>query len=746
MKKIILCLLVLALLPGSLTALGAQAQPSAPEGYTLVDFNDALALFADFESGNIILSDRAAGYLWRSNPEGEDSKARGVHRQTLLSQITVNYTNERGTSLSLTSAADAVNAGGLMMEIMNGELQAVYDFVKPRIRIKVSYVLAADHLKVLVPTEGIEYYPDEGGVANLNAVTAVDVLPVMGAGRLDENGWLLVPDGSGALIRFNNGVTSMAEYNANVYGKDPGVEGQIGVTATLAQQARTVEQTARLPVFGVFHEEADQAHGLLGIITQNDAKAAILARVSNLTSYNYAWSRFRVRSTGSMMMNSKEFGSSVIGVSERAGLTGGSYEVRYYPLAGKQASTAGMAAVYRDFLIREMGLAQRVREGQYPLYLELYGQVKKAAQLLGIPYTKTVSLTTLEDIRAIVNALEVPQTVVRYAGWMPDTFFELIPLNARLAGNLGKTEGLAALHEELLEKGGGLFPAADLLNVYKAGRGFWAIRDSVLAPVNSPQLQFQTSYSSRAADPNLPPWYLLSPSRYAHFFGRFFDSYNQLGLPGLALDAIGEIATSDNRSSGGTGRGAVPAIVREVLLQSGKTLMLTGGNAYAASLASHLLNSPAASSSYTLADEAIPFYQMVFHGQIPYGIGAVNHNSDPDAFLLRCLEYGASPQFAFVGRHAQELENSRLVFLYSPDYIAWQDTVREGYERLREVLSPLAALPITFHQNLEGGGAMTVYGNQTAVYVNYADTDLALDGFAIPAGGYIVREVFNGAD
>ena len=97
MKKIILCLLVLALLPGSLTALGAQAQPSAPEGYTLVDFNDALALFADFESGNIILSDRAAGYLWRSNPEGEDSKARGVHRQTLLSQITVNYTNERGT-------------------------------------------------------------------------------------------------------------------------------------------------------------------------------------------------------------------------------------------------------------------------------------------------------------------------------------------------------------------------------------------------------------------------------------------------------------------------------------------------------------------------------------------------------------------------------------------------------------------------------------------------------------------------
>src|SRR5690606_2201268 len=92
MKKIILCLLVLALLPGSLTARATQAQPSAPEGYTLVDFNDALALFADFESGNIILSDRAAGYLWRSNPEGEDSKARGVHRQTLLSQITVNYT------------------------------------------------------------------------------------------------------------------------------------------------------------------------------------------------------------------------------------------------------------------------------------------------------------------------------------------------------------------------------------------------------------------------------------------------------------------------------------------------------------------------------------------------------------------------------------------------------------------------------------------------------------------------------
>ncbi len=738
MKRILTFLLFAALL---LPGMPASAQV-APEGYELAARNARLSLYADFGTGRIILEDRESGFLWRSNPEGNDRKAKGAHRQTLMSQIAVSYSNERGTALSLTSNGDAVIDGGLAMTVEGSVLSAVYDFLKPRIRVTVLYSLAEDHLKVRVPVEGIACYPDGEGNPNLNTVTAVDVLPVMGAGGAEDEGWLLVPDGSGALIRFNNGVTSMQEYSASVYGKDHGVEGQIGLSATLAQQARTREQTARLPVFGVYHEGG---HGLLGVVTGNDAKAAILARVSNLTSWNYAWSRFRVLTGGSMMMNSKEFGASVIGVQERQGLTRGEYEVRYYPLTGADAGYAGMAARYRAYLQEEMGLAQRVAEGEYPLYLDLYGLMKKPAQFLGIPYTKTVTLTTLQDIRDVLGAFRVPQSVVRYAHWIDGTAYERIPAAARLSGRLGNPEDMKALALELEAGGGGLYPAVDLVNVYRNGSGFWAIRDAVLAPVNAPQMQFQPSYNSRAASPAVPPWYLLSPARYGRFFGRFLDSFHRTGLPALALDAIGDICTSDNRS-GGTGRGEVPGIVRDTLGMTDRKLMLDGGNAYAAALAVHLPATPAGASGYTLADEAVPFYQMVFHGFVPYGIGAVNHSSSPEAFLLRCLEYGASPGYAFVGRNMQELADSRMVWLYSPDWRAWEGEVREAYATLSGVLAPLARLPITGHENLPGNCAVTEYGGKTRVYVNYGEADAEADGLLVPAMGFLVREVKSDAE
>lgn len=738
MKKLILYTLAFVLL-GALPGMRASGT-ALPGGFPLALSNERLALYADEASGQVILEDRASGYLWYSNPQGNDSRAKGIHRQTLLSQLTLSFANERGTGLTITSAADAVNAGGLHLRVEGDSLVATYDFAKPRIRVMLVYRLAEDHLKVSVPMAGIECYADEEGNANLNTVTAVDVLPLLGAGGLHDEGFLLVPDGAGAKINFNNGVTSMMEYSASVYGKDHGVEGQIGLTGALQAQARTIEQTARLPVFGIYHENAGDARALLSIVTQNEAKAAILARVSNLTSYNYAWSRFRVRNAGSMMMNSKEFGASVIGVSEREGLTVGEYEVRYYPLAGQQASTVGMAATYRAYLQSERGLAKRVSEGQYPLYLELYGQVDKPAQLLGIPYTKTYTLTTLADIQRIVQALPETQPVVRYAHWTKEKAFGAIPSRAELASRLGSSADLAPVHQQLAAQGGALFPAVDLMNVYQGGRGFWAIRDAVLAPVNAPQLQFELSWSSRAVNPNYAPWYLLSPARYTQFYTRYYQSFNKLGLPGLALDAAGQITTSDMRSSGGTGRGQVPALVQDILRKADKQLMITGGNDYAAALASHLLSAPGTSSGYTLTDEALPFFQMVFHGYVPYGIGILNHAANPQEALLRCLEYGASPQYAFVGQNAQEVAESRLNFLFSPDFDAWQEEVQEGYHLLAQVLAPLVELPITGHTRLPFG-ARTEYGGRTAVYVNYSPQDVAHEGLQIPAQGFAVQEV-----
>jgi hypothetical protein len=287
-----------------------------------------------------------------------------------------------------------------------------------------------------------------------------------------------------------------------------------------------------------------------------------------------------------------------------------------------------------------------------------------------------------------------------------------------------------------------LYPDFDLTRVYKGGNGFNALFDAVLSPVNAPQMQYKLNYDSAAVNGEIPPWYLLSPSRYRLFAGRLMEKYKELNIPAVSLEGLGEICTSDNRT-GGTGRGNVPGIVRDTLndvMKVSPSLMLSCGNGYAAALASHLVDVPAGSSEYAICDEAVLFYQMVFHGYIPYAMGATNHFSSPREAVLKCLEYGASPMYSFVKQNKEELLSSRMMFLYSPDFDAWRDTVRQDYDTLFEVLGRVAAERMTGHEQLSDTLTRTDF-ETLAVYVNFGGEALQTDGKTVPPLGFLVVEV-----
>ena len=79
--------------------------------------------------------------------------------------------------------------------------------------VNVVYRLEGNSLVVEVPMAEIEYREDYP-VYNLS------VLPYFGAAGTDEEGYMLVPEGGGALINFNNGKTTQNSYYANLYGWD----------------------------------------------------------------------------------------------------------------------------------------------------------------------------------------------------------------------------------------------------------------------------------------------------------------------------------------------------------------------------------------------------------------------------------------------------------------------------------------------------------------------------------------------
>lgn len=705
----------------------ACAEGAPEDGFAPVSQDGYLTLYANPETGEVLVEDGRDGYLWRSNPAEPDKRAKGVHKTSLQSQLLIGFTNERGTALTAISQVDSFKRGGMSMEIRDGEVVTTYDFPKQEIRLKLHYMLHNGALEVSVPVDEVENY-------GLNTLTSVELLPAFGAAGEDETGYLLVPDGSGAIIRFNNGVSSMNEYKAAVYGKDPSVNGQISLS-NATPTARTYEQTVRMPVFGVNRGN----HGLLGIITENDSKAVIHAKVSNLSSYNSVWSEFQLRNSGTIIMNKKEFEQSLTGISERDGLTTGRYTVRYYFLSGEaESSYAGMAKTYREYLVAEKGLTQRTTADTYPLYLDLYGYVDKNAQFLGIPYIKAVPLTTVKQVGEIVEAVGVPQTVVRYRQFLDGSAYGKIPYRASVCGALGSAEELRALAQSGVQ----VYPDADLVNVYRKGRGFRPLYDAVLTPVNSPQMQFMPNWGTTGNDPKFAPWYLLSPQKYDFFYNRMLDQLSGLQTGGISLSALGDVLTADNRTDG-IGRQDAQTEVCAVL-QSARnkmgSVMIDGGNAYAAALADHVLEAPANSSMYNITNEAVPFWQMVFHGYVYYSLTPGNETSDLNRLTLQCLESGASPLYAWTGQNQDKLLDSRMLDLFSSDYQAWTADAAAQYGELQQVLAQVSCQPITGHEILSEHVRRTDYGS-LSVYVNYGNEDAVVQGVKIPAGGYVVKEV-----
>ena len=131
--------------------------------------------------------------------------------------------------------------------------------------IPLDYVLSGDdNLEASIVTSEIT---EQGGGELKN----IQMLRYFGAQSSAVNGYILVPNGCGSIINFNNGKTSstISDYSSYVYGLDP-VVSDYTVTENL--------QTVRLPMFGLYN--SDKQYSIFATIESGDSLASINASSS----------------------------------------------------------------------------------------------------------------------------------------------------------------------------------------------------------------------------------------------------------------------------------------------------------------------------------------------------------------------------------------------------------------------------------------------------------------------------------
>ena len=250
--------------------------------------NDKLALYVDDDTAVIGLYDKAKDKMWWSTPEnvGHDKNATNTIVEDLSSSLKMVYGEpDARSTTNMRSKGDAK----IKVKDKSSGVKITYSFKKAGITVPVTYTLEDDYLEAKIDTADIEE-DDTSETGKLT--TSLSMLSSFGAASSADEGYFVIPDGSGALIRFNNGKKTAKSYTGYVYGSD--------VTAVPLTEPAVTEQVS-LPMYGIVNGD----NAMMVVCTEGDSNAKLTASVSgqSKSSFNVCGFDFTVRDSDTYYMS-----------------------------------------------------------------------------------------------------------------------------------------------------------------------------------------------------------------------------------------------------------------------------------------------------------------------------------------------------------------------------------------------------------------------------------------------------------
>lgn len=597
-------------------------------------------------------------------------------------------------------------------------------------KIALEYRLEEDSLVVTLPTESIE---ERGG----GYIYRVQLLRYMGAGGKEEDGYILVPNGSGSLIYFNNGKTATEDYSQFIYGIDP-----LAMDYTVLD----IGESIRMALFGISRPES----GILATVEDGQSLASISASVAGkVNEYNFVYPTFSLRGTDRLSMFGTTGNEADLPILE-TDYYKADCSVRYTFLTQENASYSEMANYYRNRLMKEGKLALNGESGDIPFYYDIIGGVKLTNYFLGMQYLSVEPMTTFEEAWKISDDLAaggIAKQVMNFQGWSNGGYYHDVPDKIKVIGKLGGKKDLQQLNDKIEERGGRFYVDTALQKVtyitrrykynYESSRyygGGYIASFGQLNPTTLRQTSSMGGYEETLYD-------LMSPKFLVRYVDAFVDEMKKIDNVGISLRDLGDSLYSDKKRTEVIDRNQAMHIVEAQLAkidEVGRNVMMSGGNDYSFAYAEDIINAPISHNMYFLVDEEVPFYEMVVHGSVDYSGYAINLSDTYDRtdIVLRLIENGASPHFTFTWEESSKMKYSGLNRYYATTYENWKNDAAEIYTQVNDALKHVSGQTMTGHKIYVSGVKKICYSNGVTYYINATDKDAEADGKVIPARSY----------
>ncbi len=627
--------------------------------------------------------------------------------------------------------------------------------------------------------------------SDVYALSNVILLPYGGAGNINNEGYIFTPDGSGSIIDFEDmkGAGNFTSVSS-MYGID-----NIYHTVTGANK-----ETMRFPVYGIVewadngsHEEEqpvldDEGNvvyqtdddgnpildeegnpvpemevvtvqdllkiGYLAVIEEGDSLSKIaISNGGSTHQYVSIYTQFNPRPQDTYVLSGGlAANSNATWTVEAKRKYTGDYTIRLFMLK-EDVTYSEMARTYRSYL-ESQGVLTKMGDvsEDIPLYLETLGSIDTMDEVLGIPITKKVALTSFEDDATILDQLAeagIDDVNLKLTGWINGGLFPTAANRTKIEKVLGGEDGFRALLEKTKGSGTTLFPDFDFVYV-EADESFDGFRSKKhLAQTIDGQYAIAQEYD--------PAWQcfinngigVLSPYVMEEFYEGVWESYGEYNVGSISVCTLGSDLNSDFNDDSPLTREDSKVLVRRLLAQirsQNDRVLVSGGNAYALEYATDIIDAPLDDSGYRYSNGSIPFTGMVLHGYKEFAGSPLNLAGDYQYSLLKSIENGASPYFVVAYANTSELKGysySSVSQYYAIRYEIWKDYIIPAYNMLNDALKSVRKATIESHEFLDYANkvAKVTYSNGEVFYLNYLTDEYTYrDGenlYEIPSYGFV---------
>lgn len=646
------------------------------------------------------------------------------------------------------ASSSAIKIGDLRQEKRTESPAPVYStkskvkYSKENGGIKINYKYTSSGVEftahVQLTDYGVYVYVDTSEIVEKNTsttdgkiLTKLQLAPSFGAVAAEDSegnpteGYMIVPDGSGAVIKYNNGKQSYAEYSQQVYGRD---------YTPVPMIAPRVTEQAYLPMVA----SVNGNKGFVAIVSEGDANVYAKAKVSRQDNqvYNIAYFEFETKSSDSFYMSGDN--SNKINVFEKDEIKTPRFGIRYYLMEqDEDINYADCAEVYRNYLI-EQGLTAKTKENDSKFYVDFFGGVLKQTSILGIPFDLKTEITGFDQAGEIYSKLKdlgVGETVANYNDWTNNSINKKVSTKAKASGTLG---GNGDFKDLIATSGLEVYPSMNNFTMESSSWGYLTFSNTATRISNAYSRQVSYSPAFGVAINGVSPA-LIAPSTYVKIFDQMVESYKDKDLSRIGFGYLSSKLVSDfskkNASSRNDTKNTIVEGFKKASTEVG-SILCESANSYVIPYASEITDVPVYSSGFNLTDFDIPFYQMVIHGYVPYATKPINASANTSETFMLALAAGSNVHYDMVYEEAATLKDTDYDDLYYSNYEGWIDMAAEQYKVANELLAPVSDMTISKYVISEDGNVITTTYSKdgksdVTIEVNKANATAKIDGKTI---------------